>query len=47
MAPLYEPLLAPKLQLAIMHLNADLIAGQRAAPDFDTYFAMRSADLQD
>ncbi|MDH2341550.1 hypothetical protein [Bradyrhizobium sp. SSUT77] len=45
MAPLYEPF-APKLQLAVMHLNADIIAGQRAAPDFDTYFGMLAADVQ-
>ncbi|MGY4502377.1 acetylglutamate kinase [Bradyrhizobium sp. GM24.11] len=44
-APLYEPF-APKLQLAVMHLNADIVAGQRAAPDFDTYFGMLAADVQ-
>ena len=28
-APLYEPL-APKLELAVMHVNADIIAGREA-----------------
>jgi hypothetical protein len=29
-----------------MHLNADIIAGQRAAPNFDKYFGMHAADVQ-
>ncbi|MGY4364062.1 hypothetical protein ACVW1A_000127 [Bradyrhizobium sp. LB1.3] len=44
-APFFDPL-SPKLQLAVMHLNADIIAGQKAAPDFDTYFGMLAADIQ-
>lgn len=44
-APLYEPF-APKLQLAVMHLNADIIAGLKVAPNFDTYFALIAAEVQ-
>ncbi|MGM4961838.1 hypothetical protein ACT4MK_00410 (plasmid) [Bradyrhizobium barranii] len=44
-APLYEPL-APKLELAVMHVNADIIAGQKPAPDFHTYFALLAAEVQ-
>ncbi|MDA9489050.1 hypothetical protein [Bradyrhizobium sp. CCBAU 11361] len=44
-APLYEPF-APKLQLAVMHLNADIIAGLKSVPDFDAYFAMLASEVQ-
>ncbi|WFT94386.1 hypothetical protein QA633_40060 [Bradyrhizobium barranii] len=44
-APLYDPL-SPKLQLAVMHINADLIAGLRSVPDFDAYFALIAAEVQ-
>lgn len=44
-APLYEPF-APKLQLAVMHINADLIAGRKTAPDFHAYFALIASELQ-
>jgi hypothetical protein len=43
-ASLYEPL-APKLQLAIMHLNADIIAGQATPTDFDSYISRLVSDL--
>lgn len=43
--PLYEPF-APKLQLAVMHLNADIIAGLKSAPDFNTYFSLIAAEVQ-
>lgn len=42
--PLYEPF-APRLQLAVMHLNADIIAGQAAVPDFDSYIARLVSEL--
>jgi hypothetical protein len=41
--PLYEPL-APELQLAVMHLNADIIAGQ-ALPGFYSYTAQLVSEL--
>lgn len=44
-SPLYEPF-APKLQLAVMHLNADIISGLKSVPDFDTYFALIAAEVQ-
>jgi hypothetical protein len=44
-APLYDPF-APKLELAVMHLNADIIAGLKVAPDFDTYFALLASEVQ-
>jgi hypothetical protein len=44
--PLYEPF-APKLQLAVMHLNSDIIAGLKSVPDFDNYFALIAAGKQE
>jgi hypothetical protein len=43
LAPLYDPL-APKLQLAVMHLNADIIAG-KTVPDFDSYIELLVSEL--
>jgi hypothetical protein len=42
--PLYDPL-APKLQLAVMHLNADIIAGQVILHDFDSYISHLVSEL--
>jgi hypothetical protein len=42
--PLYEPF-APKLQLAVMHLNADIIAGQVILHDFDSYISHLVSEL--
>ena len=42
--PLYEPF-APKLQLAVRHLNADIVAGQTAS-DFDEYIGSLVTALQ-
>ncbi|WP_439366034.1 hypothetical protein ACNJYD_08930 [Bradyrhizobium sp. DASA03005] len=44
-AQLYDPF-APKLQLAVMHLNADIIADQKIARDFDSYIELLVAELQ-
>lgn len=43
--PLYEPF-APKLQLAVMHLNEDIIAGQKVVLNFDSYIALLVSELQ-
>ncbi|MGY4287797.1 hypothetical protein ACVWXO_007017 [Bradyrhizobium sp. LM2.7] len=37
---------APKLQLAAMHLNAKIIGGLKVAPDFNAYFSLLAADVQ-
>lgn len=36
---LYEPF-APKLQLAVKHLNEDLVSGSATALNFDAYIAL-------
>lgn len=38
-SPLYEPF-APKLQLAVKHLNEDLVSGSATALNFDAYIAL-------
>ncbi|MCK1708600.1 MULTISPECIES: hypothetical protein [unclassified Bradyrhizobium] len=45
LAPLSDPF-APKLQLAAMHLNAKIIGGLKVAPDFNAYFSLLAADVQ-
>lgn len=44
-APLYDSF-APKLQLTVRHINTDIVAGQKAAPDFDSYVALLVSELQ-
>lgn len=44
-APLYDPF-APKLQLVVRNVNSDIIAGQKTAPDFDSYIALLVSELQ-
>ncbi len=41
--PLYQPF-APKLQLAVRHLNADIVAGQSIL-DFDAYIGALASNL--
>ncbi|MGY3079697.1 hypothetical protein ACVWZZ_006105 [Bradyrhizobium sp. LM6.10] len=43
--PLYEPF-APKLQLAVRHINSDILAGQKAAADFESYVTLLISELQ-
>lgn len=44
--PLYEPF-APKLQLAVKHLNEDLVSGAATASTFNDYIALLVGKISD